>query len=247
MHGRTAYYLASTVFGVKTRQGAVFLHLRRDKYYGLSHTDVCRLSGIVENWPHPLGTDHHRGHPETPKGSESSGVLNSMLEAGVLQKTAPQRDTLVTSRMSLDGALASVGDEIVRPATVRPAHLATFVYSLLSASLSLNCFTMESAIRRVSARKARARLNGYSFDLERVASLVFIFRRIRPLLFVADGHCLLHALTLINFLAIYKEFPCWVLGVKTDPWGAHSWVQFGDYLLDTNPEKVCGYEPVLSV
>jgi hypothetical protein len=170
-----------------------------------------------------------------------------MLEAGILQKIPPLLDGLACSSISLDGSLASIGDEIVQKAPAKPAHLAAVLYSLLSAAFCLRCLSLESTVRRVSIKKTRAILGGYTFNLERVASLVFIFRRIRPMLFVADGHCLLHALTLVNFLAIYNEFPCWVLGIKTEPWGAHSWVQFGDYLLDTNPEKVCAYEPILAV
>jgi hypothetical protein len=246
-HEPEQYYLASTVFLRSTRQGTVLLDLRHNKYYGVSKTDACRLDGIVNNWPETEVDINASGSSETLDSGDVRALLTSMLEAGVLQRTPPTLNELACSPISLDGSLASIGDEIIQKATATPAHLAAVAYSLSSAAFRLRCFSFESTVRRVSTRRTRARLDGYTFNLERVASLVFIFRRIRPLLFIADGHCLLHALTLVNFLAIYKEFPCWVLGVKTEPWGAHSWVQFDDYLLDTNPEKVCTYEPILAV
>ena len=45
----------------------------------------------------------------------------------------------------------------------------------------------------------------------------------------------------------YAFYPDWVIGVTTQPWAAHSWVQWGGFLLDTNPEKVCAYTPILMI
>jgi hypothetical protein len=39
----------------------------------------------------------------------------------------------------------------------------------------------------------------------------------------------------------------WVIAVRPRPWGAHSWVQLDNLLLDTNPEEINGYTPILSV
>ena len=77
--------------------------------------------------------------------------------------------------------------------------------------------------------------------------MVDIFRRLRPFAFAVEGRCLLHALTLMRFLGKYQLHPEWVIGVTTQPWGAHSWVQWEHYLLDSNPEKVCGYTPIMMV
>jgi hypothetical protein len=84
-------------------------------------------------------------------------------------------------------------------------------------------------------------------DIGKLAAMVDVFRRLRPFVFAAEGRCLLHALTLIRFLSHYQLHPEWVMGVKTQPCGAHSWVQWDRYLLDSNPEKVCGYTPIMMV
>jgi Transglutaminase-like superfamily len=245
--GTTGYFLTPYVFTCDTRHGAVLLHLQRNKYFGLAMSDVIYLKKVVRNWPAPEGEAYSVSTSVAVEECSMTSLVQSLLKADVLQRTPPSRGGITCSRISLNGPLASVGDEIIRKASVRPAHFATFVFSLLSAATCLRCLPLKSTVGIVSRRKARVMSNGYGFNLEHAAELVFVFRRLRPYFFVAEGNCLLHALTLVTFLAIHREFPCWVLGVRTEPWGAHSWVQYGDYLLDTNPEKVCEYEPILAV
>jgi hypothetical protein len=246
-HRATAlYYLTPHVFACLTRGGAVLLNLKRNKYYGLCKTDGIYLASIVFNWPtREVGDPTNQS--DVPDESGKRRLVQALLDGNILQQSPPYRCDIDCSATSLDGALASIGDEIVEKASVRPTHLATFLFSLLSAAFCLRFLSLHFTVRFVSRRRTRAISTGYTFDSDRVAELIFIFRRLRPYFFVADGHCLLHALTLVNFLSVHREFPCWVMGVKTDPWGAHSWVQHGSYLLDTNPEKVCSYEPILSV
>lgn len=194
--------------------------------------------------------DEVAGTTSTSGISENCGMarlIQSLVEVGVLQQTRPSRCDINVLTVSLEGALASIGDEIVRRASVGPAHVATFLFSLMSATACLRCISLKSTVGLVARKKALAIANGYRFSLDHTSELVFIFRSLRPYFFVAEGRCLLHALTLVKFLAIHGEFPCWVLGVRTEPWAAHSWVQHDNYLLDTNPEKVCEYQPILAV
>jgi hypothetical protein len=37
------------------------------------------------------------------------------------------------------------------------------------------------------------------------------------------------------------------MGVKVNPWAAHSWVQSGEYVLDGTPEQVRFFTPILVV
>lgn len=58
---------------------------------------------------------------------------------------------------------------------------------------------------------------------------------------------MLDSLVLIEFLALHDVFPDWVIGVKTLPFTAHSWVQTGRFVLNGNPGYVRGYVPILVV
>src|ERR1700679_490019 len=150
-------------------------------------------------------------------------------------------------RTDMKGDWISVGDEIEvnRPVTWR--HCADFVAAYLWVRSSLAWRPFFATVEAVRARKNGRTLGKQPWQISQVAGAIGIFRRLRPLLFAAEGHCLIHALTLIRFLSNYQFYPEWVIGVTTQPWGAHSWVQWENYLLDTNPEKVCAYTPILVV
>jgi hypothetical protein len=242
-----AYYLNSNVFPCITQNGTVLLHLSRNLYYGLAKSDAFYLERIVTNWPRQENNGGSSGAPIILDDASVRSLLQTLLRVEVLQQVPPRRSEINTAAISLDGSLVSVGDEIAPETMVDSIYLASFLFSMFSSAIYLRCRSLKSTVRLVSRRKARAIVDGYVYDRNRAAHFVFAFRRLRPYFFVADGHCLFHALTLINFLSIHGEYPFWVLGVRTGPWGAHSWVQQGDDLLDTNPEKICGYEPILAV
>ena len=76
---------------------------------------------------------------------------------------------------------------------------------------------------------------------------VAAYEAMRPLLFTARKECLLDSLALMAFLATEDVFPRWVLGVKTGPFGAHSWVQSGSTVLNDQHEHVRQFVPILVV
>jgi hypothetical protein len=173
-------------------------------------------------------------------------LIDSFSNRGFIRFGPHEPRAIPQTIVRLDGELVSIGDEIDAAASVCIRHVLFFFYALVASYLALRFQPIASVIQRVHARRAAAIRNGNDFDWRGASELVSIFRRIRPYAFVAGGHCLLHALTLVRFLAHYNEFPQLVLGVKVDPWGAHSWVQHGNFLLDTNPEKVCAFTAILA-
>jgi hypothetical protein len=120
----------------------------------------------------------------------------------------------------------------------------SFVSACFWAKRALRSRTLYSLACEVSARKAATNA---SFDVERTIELVCIFRKLRPFAFEAQDRCLFHALALVRFLARYDSYPTWVIGVRPKPWGAHSWVQQDNLILDGNPEDVCSFTPILAV
>jgi hypothetical protein len=52
---------------------------------------------------------------------------------------------------------------------------------------------------------------------------------------------------MIEYLSMYHVFPEWVIGVRTQPFGAHSWVQNGAVVLNDTPERVSSFTPILAV
>jgi hypothetical protein len=245
-HVGISYYLTSHVFACATRHGVVLLDLLRNKYLGLDLTDGASLADVVRNWPVQRINGQNAVAAALDR-SRMNKLVRSLLDANVLQPFPPPDCGIRRSTFSLEGDLASVGDEIIARAPVRSTHIVSFLFSPLCALFSIRFLPLSFTVGVVYKRKARAIARGYCFDAHRAAQLTFVFRRLRPYLFSAHGHCIIHALALVNFMALYGEFPSWVLGVRTDPWGAHSWVQHENLLFDTNPAKVCPYDPLLSV
>jgi hypothetical protein len=236
------YFMAPSVFVCATRHGAVFLDLTHDRYFGLGCSNALTLSKYVHEFPK---SDYWKD--SSTSDASTSSLLESLLMAGILTSQAPEAREIVSTQVHLHGALVSIGDEIVREVPVRVRHIAVFSFFLARSAVALRWLPLRSVVRKVYRRRREAIARGYRFDLSRTSELVYVFRAIRPFFFSADGHCLLHALTLVNFLGHYREFPVWVFGVTTDPWTAHSWVQQDCFLLDTSPDKVCHLDTILGI
>lgn len=69
----------------------------------------------------------------------------------------------------------------------------------------------------------------------------------RPLVITSHDKCLHDSLTLVHFLASEHFYPQWVIGVRTRPFAAHSWVQAGPLVLNDVHEYVRGFTPILVV
>jgi hypothetical protein len=242
----TRYFMSPLIFTSFTRRGVVLLDLKHNRYLGLSYSDALVLSKHVQGFPGLEQRSEISALPQ-PELSDHAAILETLLRRGIVTLGRARRGKIVSSVVSLHGSLISIGDEITAQAVNPGRHVAAFLFSLLSSSACLRCLPLRFIVRHVHRRHSAAIANGYTFNVSRASALVDAFRLIRPYFFLAKENCLLHALTLVNFLARYGEFPLWVFGVSSDPWTAHSWVQQDHYLLDCNPESVCGLEPILAI
>jgi hypothetical protein len=125
--------------------------------------------------------------------------------------------------------------------SLRPIDVANFVMACLRASWSLRWFCLGSIAARVTA----ARVEENPFDFEGALRLVRIFQTLRCWGFSEKNRCLFNALSLVYFLQRYGHFPYFVIGVKTTPFAAHSWVQRDRVVLDGNPATVGHFVPIL--
>lgn len=230
-HIRVCPLLASTVL----------LDLKRNRYFGIGAKETRALSTLALNW------DDARGRTAAVEKLSTDAALSmadALVDAGLLSREPPADMPIGTAAVDLDGALTSVGHELQRAARVRLVHVSRFVAALAWTRRALRSRTLYSIACEVRDAKTAA---NRAFDEQRAVELVGIFRRLRPYTFAAKDRCLFHALTLVEFLSRHELFPTWVIGVRTKPWGAHSWVQHGRLLLDAHPEQICEYTPILAV
>jgi hypothetical protein len=237
-------WLRSHVHACTTPSAIVFLDLRRDVYLSLALRHLSALESLIGGWPR--STPQSGAEPET--GMAAAEVAQLLLQRELV--TADEGAGRSANPATTAGlALPSVPfqDIFLRqrsPEKVSAVDVCRFLRACLRAR-SLLSAGIESAVSRVATRNAGNACAPTDEDLRHALATTLKFRRLRIWFFKADGHCLLHALALIEFLACYRIYPCLVLGVRTDHWGAHSWVQLRDCVLDSSPERARFYTPIL--
>jgi hypothetical protein len=234
------YWMPSHVCGCPTLTGAVLLDLKRNRYFGVGRKEADVLHMLAGNWP----TDAEHDAPQSLTSNAAVRIAEELVEAGLLSRDVPTPDGLMHGQVTLTGTLASVGHELDRSAPIQFGHIVAFLRSCAWAGRALRSRTLYSIACEIARDKA---FRTDWFDEQRTIELVGIFRRLRPHAFAATNRCLFHALALMNFLSRYEVFPTWVIGVRAKPWAAHSWVQHDNLILDSNPEHICEYTPLLAI
>jgi hypothetical protein len=241
------FEIAPDIHVCVTGAGSVILDLKRDKYLGLGREETELLAGAVPEWPGPLW---QRGTSRDPDAlrQATNDLCESLARDGVLQRVGEaKKESAIAAPRDMKGEWISIGDELEVTGRVTLQHVANFLSAYVWVRCSLAWRPFCKVVEEVRATKQRRARDIDNCHILHVSAMVDVFRRLRPFLFAAEGHCLLHALTLMRFLSKYQFHPEWVIGVTTQPWGAHSWVQWENCLLDSNPEKVCGYTPIMMV
>lgn len=245
MHTEKNYWLPSHVRACSTATGTVLLDLRRNRYFGVGHKETTVLRSFAGNWDSPATPSASFASDAEPLPMQDAlRIADKLVEAGLLSDIAPTPAAFAPTQVDLDSLLTSVGHEIDRKSSIRWRHIVAFVRACTWARRSVRSRTLYLVAEDIGRQKSAA---GASFDADRAIELVGIFRRLRPHTFAARDQCLFHALALVRFMASFDVHPTWVIGVRTKPWAAHSWVQHGTLLLDSNPEEVCEYTPILAI
>jgi hypothetical protein len=239
------WWLSNHVFHCLTQDGVVLLDAKHNKYYGLDADASKGLSGVVQAWP----SIDRQFDPQRPLDTDSVAQTLKMLERiGVVTNREPSGVRMLSFSVDRSQMMEAVGFGTEMDYAIRLSHLLIFLRAYMAALFALKFQTFDAVVRGVKERREQAALSTEGlFDAGKAVELVSIFRRIRHYVFSGSGRCLLHALTLVNFLAAYKQFPLWVIGVTTTPWTAHSWVEQGRFLLDATPERVHAYTVILAV
>lgn len=238
--------LASFVYACRTDSGVILLDLRRNRYLAITERDDMSLSTSVRGWPPPSVSSATLPTGHLPGSHDIAQTVGKLRESGILD-LADREQLLPSIKIDLTQALVSLGDEIRPQVAINLGHVASMVISCLLAAIALRRGKLTEIAQQIRSDRVAQENAGRNFNVDSAAQYVAVFRRLRPYLFTSQDRCLLHAVSLLFFLGRYGVHPTWVFGVRTNPWQAHTWVQEGKYLLDTNPEKVCDFTPILGI
>jgi Transglutaminase-like superfamily len=240
MQDNEQYWTPHHIRAAVTPTGVVLLHLKQNRYLGLGMTHAQALAALAVNW-RDISTEAQ----PLPRPSEPiAGARAALIDAGLLSRVPPEVGFNATT-VDLTADLISVGRQQEAAAAIRPQHLIRFIGACFWAKRMLRSRTLYSVACEVSETKRRdGRLPS---NPQRTIELVCIFRKLRPFAFESRDQCLFHALALLRFLSHYGSHPTWVIGVCARPWMAHSWLQLGDCVLDSSPEEICSFTPILAI
>ena len=235
------YSLDNRVHWCKTQDGVVLLDLRTGQYHGLSDDDVQALAPKVRDWRDLSQRSH-----DSPAG-DVSNALDLLIESEMVstESNLPPRPAAQTSHPRE----ALQFDDILEARYLSAPHVLNLTLAYFVVRLRLRVHSFGRIVNDATERKrtrSPAKLDG----LRNKADLIKLTRAylyLRPAVFTARDKCLLDSLVLIEYLSRYNFFPEWVVGVQTQPFGAHSWVQAGELVLNDNPEKVLSFTPLLVV
>lgn len=235
-------HLASHVRARECGGQVVLLDLRSNRYVGIGRTASVALSHCVGGWPSVAeGTIAET----VPSGSiEIRTMAQRFLSQGLLSCTAPTRPLdipLAIADASLDF------EDLSTPIEFGAQRVARFLRGAAFASCRLRFQSLDTIARAVSERRLRQHgAHGNSLAIPasmRVSAIAY--ERLRPFLFTARKKCLFDSLSVLEFLASENLFPHWVIGVKTAPFGAHAWVQYGSLVLNDQHARVRQFRPIL--
>jgi len=252
-HPHARLQLAEHVRACEIEGQVILLDLKANRYTGVGRPTSLDLARRVSRWPAtPADSAHGPCLLRAPEATQCADATSNPVTARLLAKGLLTVDSsapgsvdaswpaVVDPTASLD--LGDVGDR----ATVGVRRLGNFVNSAIRAAWWLRFHSLHSIVSTV--RRHKEGQSGYSREaLEHMVRHAIIYERLRPILLTAHEKCLFDSLALISFLAADGLFPHWVIGVKTAPFGAHSWVQAGATVLNDQHEYVRAFTPILVV
>jgi len=210
---------------------AVFLDVKRDRYFGLNSQQTRLLGGLVAGWPKFAEKEHP---------TDAARQLAADLESSGLLTPHPSRGANVRCA-AIESAETSLVFHGGKLAAISAADALKFAYAVLRASYYLKLRSFAHAVDHMMG----ARRQWQPRTEEEVRGLVAKFDVLRPLAYSRRERCLFDSLALSLFLEQYGISATWVVAVKCRPFRAHSWVQHGEYVLNDSAEYVSEYKPIL--
>ncbi|MFG6432123.1 lasso peptide biosynthesis B2 protein [Roseateles sp. LYH14W] len=231
--------LADHVRGCHVDGQVILLDLRRDRYIGVGGALMPALSARIADWP--LGTSGTEGETS---GREVDTWIDHMRQQGMLASAS----TAMHHRIGIpepQHSLAAFNEPARHGVQWRRAA------SIANATLAVGHWLRHLHLAEIVVRVERLRSTEPSeptdLSREQLQGAAHWYLRTRPLVMSSHDECLRDSLIMLRFLSSEGLYPRWVIGVRTRPFGAHSWLQAGSLVLNDLHETVRGYTPILVV
>lgn len=231
------YRLADHVRACHVDGQVILLDLLRNKYIGVGGSLLAALSCRVADWPAIGGPNR-----DAAADLEVDRWISSMHEQGMLATTA----TATQDRLELAEPDQSIfACEPPARTGVQWRRTANIFRAAVIVGHWLRRHPLLTIARHIRGLRPAIKLDLPDACQGNLQDAVSWYLSTRPFLMTSHDECLRDSLTLLRFLATEHLYPRWVIGVRTRPFSAHSWVQQGGLVLNDVHENVRRYTPIL--
>ncbi|XHS77115.1 lasso peptide biosynthesis B2 protein [Burkholderiaceae bacterium UC74_6] len=229
----------------------ILLDMRSSRYIGVGPGASAALSRCVQGWPSTL--EDSSAAPAPQATIDTDALIQQFTSQGLLSGdrvqsplATPLSTPLATQLATADASLDF--EDLSMPVQIGAARVTRLLKGAALSALRLRFQSFEFIARAVAARRHRHQSDQATSPDILLASMrdsAVAYERMRPFLFTSHRKCLFDSLACLEFLAGEGLFPHWVIGVKTKPFGAHSWVQQGCMVLNDQHARVRQFHPIL--
>jgi len=215
------FRLAPTAFVHFAADSAVLLDTKNNRYHGLQADQAAALQMA-------LGQSAAARYPVVTESDVAT--FAAALEArGILTATAQNGgDSAGPPVIAPTRSLADAPPETTVGVNARCALQILRLF--LRSAFWLNRGRLDTALAHL--RKLRKLQAAPTRTSDETIDLVRRFDAVRPYIYSSKDKCLLDSLILAQFLLAHGMSPTFLIGVRTLPFAAHSWVQLDDCVLN---------------
>lgn len=236
------YYMRSNAHLCRSGRYWIFLDVESDKYLALRSDELSLLGPWIHGWQDVYDDEKP---PNYRLSADATNLANDLIARGILSESP--RDAKNAAALKIVRPKSSLLNSTSPDSKLSPArYIAAFAIACARADWLLRTKEIRTIIRRASSRKLKHHMAREHHETQRMISLAQCFNRLR-LLYPREYLCLFDSIALVEFLAMYSQYPSWVFGVVAEPFEAHCWLQEGDVLLNDTLERSSVYCPIMSV
>jgi hypothetical protein len=235
--------LADHVRGCAVDGQVILLDLARSKYIGIGGGQASALAQAIDGWPCASAA------PESAEHLAAGSIDIDALAHPLFAQGLLTRDPASAARVGpIEEVTRSLNaEDAVATPQIGWRRFARVLHASTVTALQLRMRSLAAISNGVVARRRRTACADDAASSATLEEAVAAYMKLRLYVFTAHDRCLHDSLTLLRFLASEGQCPTWVIGVRTHPFGAHSWLQRGQTVLNDQHEHVRRYQPILVV
>lgn len=219
------YQLREGLFHCIAGKNVIFLDLPKNRYFALPAPCTQAFRQLVAR------------NGEKFAGTEEA--LSSLIEAGYLL----EGPTPAGNFNNLEIELANNGVFGRNQGNFEVWEFLVALYWELLTSLKLRLFPLSSILERFCMSRCAKGSGGRTAQLE-IDRWVSAFDQ-TALILGRTNRCLVRSLAMFSVLRGHGVTAALVVGVRSDPFSAHAWVQYDDIVLNDSVDQINNYAPIL--